>query len=60
MIMNMKPQTASEIATGIINTFEASGSPFTVIPNFICRFCSMKIGLLIGSNRYPKCGNPIK
>lgn len=61
LIENMKPETASKIATGIITGIELTGSTFmNVQTNFVCKYCGTMVGIMIGSNKCPGCGQPIK
>ena len=61
LIENMKPENAVNIASGIVTGIELTGSTFmNVETNFTCRYCGTRVGLLIGSNRCPNCGQSIR
>lgn len=63
VIDNITPGTATVTASGIVNTSAASISSVKlgdrVHANFVCNKCRTRIGLLIGSNNCPNCGQPI-
>jgi len=63
MIENLNPGTAGVIASGFVNMSTAVTSATQladrVYADFRCSKCNMLIGLLVGTNQCPNCGNPI-
>lgn len=63
LIDDMTPETASSTASGIVNTFSwvsATRLGEKVYANFSCKNCGTVVGLLVGSDKCPTCGMPIK
>lgn len=62
MINSITPATAPLAASNIVN---ASSAAYSVVlgpkthANFVCRRCNTRIGLLVGSDVCPRCGQPI-
>ena len=62
MINSITPATAPIAASNIVNSSTAVSSVrlgHNTHANFVCRRCNTMIGLLVGSDVCPQCGEPI-